>query len=85
MHPERLFTRIQAGHHANVRFRDLTRLATACGFVEVRVAGSHRIFVHPDVPTPLNLQDVGGKAKPYQVKQFLRLARRYALGPGGKP
>ena len=27
----------------------------------------------------LNLQDVRGQAKPYQIRQFLRLVERYAL------
>ena len=27
----------------------------------------------------VNLQNVGGKAKPYQIRQFLRLVERYNL------
>jgi hypothetical protein len=27
-------------------------------------------YAHPDVPELLNLQEVNGKAKPYQIKQF---------------
>jgi hypothetical protein len=49
------------------------------GFELQRVSGSHHIFVHPDVPSPLNLQSVDGQAKPYQVRQLLRLVERYAL------
>jgi hypothetical protein len=37
------------------------------------------IFVHPDIPELVNLQSVKGQAKPYQVKQFLRLVERYDL------
>lgn len=47
-------------------------LATAFGDRLDRVAGSHHIFVHARSTRPLNLQKAGGKAKPYQVKQFLR-------------
>jgi hypothetical protein len=36
-------------------------------------------MVHPDVPQPLNLQEVGGKAKPYQVRQFVRLVEEHDL------
>jgi len=30
--------------------------------------GSHHIFVHPQVQELVNLQNVGGKAKPYQIR-----------------
>jgi len=36
-------------------------------------------FKHPTIPELLNLQDVGGQAKPYQIRQFLRLVERYDL------
>ena len=44
-----------------------------------RVKGSHHIFARPNVPELLNLQDIDGKAKPYQVKQLLGLVERYNL------
>ena len=44
-----------------------------------RVEGSHRIYTHSDVNELLNLQDVYGEAKPYQLRQFLRLVERYDL------
>jgi len=53
-----------------------------------RAKGSHHIFVHPRVRELLNLQNVGGKAKPYQILQFLRLVERYNLtmvDEGDKP
>jgi hypothetical protein len=43
------------------------------------VSGSHHIYLHPDVKELINLQDVNGKAKPYQIKQFLELVERYNL------
>jgi hypothetical protein len=30
----------------------------------------------------INIQDVGGQAKPYKVRQFLKLVERYNLEPG---
>ena len=57
----------------------MRRLVEAFGFELRRVSGSHHIFVHPDVPELVNLQEVDGEAKPYQVRQFLRLVERYAL------
>jgi hypothetical protein len=34
------------------------------------------------IPGLLNLQDAGGKAKPYQIKQLLALVERYNLSLG---
>ena len=44
-----------------------------------RINGSHHIFVHPNIPELLNLQNVKGKAKAYQVKQLLQLIEKYNL------
>jgi predicted RNA binding protein YcfA (HicA-like mRNA interferase family) len=44
-----------------------------------RINGSHHIYVHPDVAELINLQNVNGQAKPYQVQQLLRLIERYNL------
>jgi predicted RNA binding protein YcfA (HicA-like mRNA interferase family) len=63
----------------NVRFGEMVSLAEAFGFRLSRVKGSHHIFVHPQVRELINLQDVDGKAKPYQIRQFLRLVERYNL------
>jgi predicted RNA binding protein YcfA (HicA-like mRNA interferase family) len=54
-------------------------LAEAFGFHLSRVNGSHHIFVHPDIPELVNLQNVKGQAKPYQIRQFLKLVERYNL------
>lgn len=54
----------------------------AVGFEHQRTSGSHHIYAHPSVSELLNLQDVGGEAKPYQVRQLLRLAERYSLSLG---
>ncbi len=58
-----------------------TPSAVAGSFELDRVTGSHHIYAHPDLAVNLNLQDVGGDAKPYQVRQFLRLLERYDLIP----
>jgi hypothetical protein len=57
----------------------MQRLVEAFGFELRRTSGSHHVFVHPDVRELLNLQEVRGQAKPYQIRQFLRLVERYAL------
>ena len=63
----------------NIRFSEMVTLVEAFGFRLSRVKGSHHIFVHPQARELINLQDVGGKAKPYQIRQFLRLVERYNL------
>lgn len=63
----------------NARFDDVRSLVEAFGFRLVRVSGGHHIFSHPAVPELVNLQEVAGQAKPYQVRQFLRLIERHNL------
>lgn len=75
---QKQFTAIK-NNPRNVDFRTLQRVATAFGFRLKRISGSHHIYQRPDVPLPLNLQNVRGKAKPYQVRQFLALAEKYRL------
>ena len=63
----------------NLRFSEMVNLAEAFGFRLSRTTGSHHIFVHDRVRELLNLQEVKGKAKPYQVGQFLQLVEKYNL------
>ena len=67
---------------ANIRFGDMVGLVEAFGFRLSRVTGSHHLFVHPHVDELVNLQNAEGKAKPYQIRQFLRLVERYNLSMG---
>jgi len=67
----------------NLRFDELISLAESFGFEQVRVSGSHHIYHHPSVPHLLNLQPLRGKAKPYQLRQFLRIVEMYNLTLGG--
>ena len=66
----------------NVRFRDMVSLAEALGFRVERIEGSHHILTHPHIPELLNLQEVKGQAKPYQVRQLLQLIERHNLTLG---
>lgn len=79
MNRRRLLKRIVRGDLANVRFRDITDLAVGFGFRHVRTRGSHHIFSHTLIPGVINLQEAGGDAKPYQIRQLLRLVERYNL------
>jgi predicted RNA binding protein YcfA (HicA-like mRNA interferase family) len=73
-----LLRRLLAGS-LNVSFTDMVNLVEGFGFRLARVEGSHHIFRHPGVPQLLNLQQRGGQAKPYQIRQLLQLVERYNL------
>ena len=69
-----LFDQVIAG-------RGVISLLTALGFRLARTSGSHRIYIHPDVPRPVNIQRVGNDAKPYQLRQLRDIIREYVLKP----
>ncbi len=79
MNPRKLLKRISSGEVHNVSFSDLVKLVEGLGFQLDRTSGSHHVFVHPDIPELVNLQDVKGQAKPYQIRQLLRLIERCNL------
>lgn len=66
----------------NLRFGEMTALAEAFGFRLSRTSGSHHIYARAGIPELVNLQEVKGKAKPYQVRQFLKIVERYNLSMG---
>ncbi|VUT26531.1 MAG: hypothetical protein MASP_01558 [Candidatus Methanolliviera sp. GoM_asphalt] len=63
----------------NVRFEELCTAAELFGFKFRGGKGSHRIFVKEGVREMLNFQNVKGKVKSYQVKQFIEIIERYNL------
>ena len=75
---EKLLQKVLSGSR-NVRFGDMVSLMNAFGFRLSRTSGSHHIFSHPGISELINLQEVHGQAKPYQIKQFLNLIERYNL------
>ena len=81
MKKQKLLQKILLGTK-NVRFSEAVALAEAFGFQLDRVNGSHHIFIHADIPELLNLQNVKGKAKPYQIKQMLQLIKAHNLQMG---
>lgn len=78
MKPEKILLKILSGSK-NIRFSEFVHLVEAFGFHLSRIKGSHHIFVHPDVDELVNLQNVNGEAKPYQIKQFLELVEEYNI------
>jgi predicted RNA binding protein YcfA (HicA-like mRNA interferase family) len=75
----KLLARLVSGAVQNVAFADLQSLVVGFGFALQRTSGSHHIYSHPAIPELVNLQDVNGRAKPYQIRQMLRLVERYNL------
>ena len=63
----------------NVRFKELCKAAELFGFRFRGGKGSHKVYVRDGVKEILNFQNVKGKAKPYQVKQFLKVIEKYNL------
>jgi predicted RNA binding protein YcfA (HicA-like mRNA interferase family) len=78
MNKRKLLEKVLAGSR-NISFKEMISLVEAFGFHLSRIKGSHFIFAHPLIPELVNLQEQDGKAKPYQIRQFLQLIERYHL------
>lgn len=78
MDKRRLFEELKR-NPKNVRFERLCKIVEAFGFRFRGGKGSHRIYVREGIREMLNFQNVGGKAKPYQVRQFIKIVERYNL------
>ena len=79
MNRRKLLLRLSQGAMQNVRFSEFTSLVEGFGFRLSRTSGSHHVYGHPHVRELVNLQEVRGTAKPYQIRQFLRIVERYNL------
>jgi predicted RNA binding protein YcfA (HicA-like mRNA interferase family) len=74
-----LLKRLSVGQLRNIAFGDMINLVEGFGFRLARTSGSHHIFINPAIPEMVNLQEVKGEAKPYQIRQFLRIVEKYDL------
>lgn len=78
----KLYARIR-NSQKNVRFADFQSLLEYFGFALVRSRGSHQLYQHRDVDEVMNIQPMkDGRAKAYQVRQFLKLVEQYNLSLG---
>jgi len=66
----------------NINFADLRIVVERLGF-SCRIKGDHFIYSKSGVDEIINLQPLGNKAKPFQVKQVREIILKYGLG-GGK-
>ena len=62
----------------NIGFADLRNLLESLDF-EVRIKGDHFIYSKAGIAEIINIQPLGNKAKPYQVKQIRNLILKYKL------
>lgn len=77
---EKLMQSVLSGQQdRNFGFFDLCLVLGWLGF-DRRVRGDHFIFTKAGVDEIINIQPVGSKAKPYQVKQVRELILKYRLG-----
>ena len=79
MNRRKLLARLTRGAVHNVGFLDMVDLVEGFGFRLLRINGSHHIFGRQGIPKTVNLQPDRGDAKPYQIRQFLRLVEQYGL------
>ena len=76
--PKKILAKVLAGSK-NIAFRDFVVLVESFGYRLSHVSCSHHIYVHENVKELVNLQNVKGQVKPYQVKQVMELVERYNL------
>ena len=78
MNKRKILEKVLAGSK-NIQFDEMVALVEGFGFRLSRTKGSHHIFIHSQVRELVNLQNVRGQAKPYQIRQFLKLVEQYDL------
>lgn len=78
MNKERLFEELKK-NPKDIRFERLCKIVESFGFRFRGGKGSHRIYIRDGIKELLNFQNVSGKAKPYQVKEFIKIVEKYGL------
>lgn len=77
---EKLLLSILSGtRDKSILFADLRVVLDRLGF-QCRIKGDHFIYTMNGVEEIINIQPVGNKAKPYQVKQVRNIILKYHLG-----
>ncbi len=77
---EKLLLSILSGtRDKSILFADLRTVLDRLGF-QCRIKGDHFIYTKDGVDEIINIQPVGSKAKPYQVKQVRNIILKYQLG-----
>ena len=71
----KLQAKLDNGQFKNFSFSDFEYIMVKTGWVLDRVSGSHQIYIHPKNQKFMNIQNKNGKAKPFQIKQYLELMK----------
>ncbi len=74
-----LLTVLRGTRDKGMPFADLQAVLDHLGF-QCRIKGDHFIYTKDGVEEIINIQPVGSKAKPYQVKQVRNIILKYRLG-----
>jgi hypothetical protein len=64
---------------ATLRYQEFKALLEAFGFRLSSMNRLHNIFVHPLIPDLINIQNIEGQIKPFQLRQALNLIYKYQL------
>lgn len=78
MNKQKLLRQI-LNNQKNVKFNDFVTILESFGFRKARTDGSHNIFKNVSVNEIINIQNVNGEAKAYQIRQFFSLVEKYNL------
>lgn len=61
------------------RYHAFKQILEQFGFRLISIHRLHNIFVHEQVPELLNVQNINGETKPFQVRQAIGLIYQYHL------
>jgi predicted RNA binding protein YcfA (HicA-like mRNA interferase family) len=81
MKNRKLLLKILSGSK-NIKFLDFIKLVEGFGFIFDRKNGSHHIYKKDGIEELINLQNVQGEVKTYQIRQFLYIIEKYNLKLG---
>lgn len=77
---EKLLLAVLSGtRDKSLLFSDLQTILDRLDF-QCRIRGDHFIYTKDGVEEIINIQPVGNKAKPYQVRQVRNIILKYQLG-----
>jgi hypothetical protein len=68
-----------ARHDQKTRYNEFKMLLENFGFRLASMNRLHNIFSHPKVPELINVQNINGEIRPFQVKQVINLMYKYQL------
>ena len=75
----KLYDRIVSGQSdANIPFEQTVNMLKRLGF-DLRISGDHHVFTRDGIRELIDLQNVGGECKPYQVKQMRAVLKKYNM------